>query len=136
MNKVFSLNPKSSKATAVTLGVVLSLIVAAIMLMVSALILTLGSLSESIAFPLSSLSLGVGCFFGSRYTAKKLQEKGYLCGIINGGILFLLNTIVSIIINGFSFTIISLIRFTIVMLAGIIGGITGINSGTTGRLVK
>ena len=136
MNKVFSLNPKSSKGTAVTVGVVLSLLVTFLMMLLSALVLTLGDFSESIAFPLSSLSLGVGSFFGSRYTARKLQEKGYLCGIINGGILFLFNMILSIIINGFSFTALSIIRLIIVMLSGIIGGITGINSRASGRLVK
>ena len=136
MNKVFSLNPKSSKASAVTIGAVLSIVVSFFMILLSALILTLGDFSESIAFPLSSLSLGVGSFFGSRYTAKKLQEKGYLCGIINGGIVFIVNIIISIIANGFSFTALSIIRLLIIMLTGMIGGITGINSGHSSRLVK
>jgi len=136
MNKVFSLNPQSSKATAVTLGVVLSLVIALTALLASALILTLGDLSMNAAPPLSSFSLGLGSFFGSRYTAKKLQEKGYLCGIINGGILFLMTFIIGIILNGFSFTAVSIVRLITVMLCGIIGGITGINSGSSGRLVK
>ncbi len=136
MNKVFSLNPKNSKSTAVTLGVVLSIVISFLMILASALILTLGDFPESVAFPLSSLSLGVGCFFGSRYTAKKLQEKGYLCGMINGGILFIINMIISIIINGFSFSALSVIRLIIILLTAIIGGITGINSGSSARLVK
>lgn len=136
MNKVFSLNPKSSKPAAVTVGVVLSLMISFLMMLISALIITLGDFSESVAFPLSSLSLGIGSFFGSRYTAKKLQEKGYLCGIINGGILFIVNLIISIIANGFSFSALSVIRLVIILLSGIIGGITGINSGSSGRLVK
>ena len=136
MHKVFSLNPKSSKATATTLGVVLSLVVATLSLLLSALILTLGDFSESIALPLSSLSLGLGSCFGSRYTAKRIGEKGYLCGIINGGILFLMTFILGIILNGFSFTAVSVVRLITVMLLGIIGGITGINSGSSGRLVK
>ncbi len=136
MNKVFSLNPKSSKATAITLGAVWGLVVAMAALLLSALALTLGDFSHSIALPLSSLSLGLGSFFGSRYTAKKIGEKGYLCGIINGGILFLMTFILGIILNGFSFTAISIVRLITVMLCGIIGGITGINSDSSGRLVK
>ena len=136
MNKVFSLNPKNSKATAITLGVVWSLAVAVAALLLSSLVLTLGDFSHSIALPLSSLSLGLGSFFGSRYTAKKIGEKGYLCGVINGGILFLMTFILGIILNGFSFTAVSVVRLITVMLLGIIGGITGINSGSSGRLVK
>ena len=136
MNKVFSLNPKSSKPTAITLGLLLSMVVSVAALLLSALILTLGDFSESIALPLSSLSLGLGSFFGSRYTAKRIQEKGYLCGIINSGILFLVTMIIGIILNGFSFTAVSVVRLITVMLLGLIGGITGINSGSGDRLVK
>ena len=136
MNKVFSLNPKSSKPTAITLGLLLSMVVSVAALLLSSLILTLGDFSESIALPLSSLSLGLGSFFGSRYTAKRIQEKGYLCGIINSGILFLVTMIIGIILNGFSFTAVSVVRLITVMLLGLIGGITGINSGSGGRLVK
>lgn len=136
MNKVFSLNPKSSKGTAIAIGLAISLTVATIMIFACALILTLGDFSESIAFPLSSLSLGAGSFLGSRYTAKKLQEKGYLCGIINGGVLYVLNMILGIILNGFSLSVLSIIRFIIVMLSGIIGGILGINSDSPRKYVK
>ncbi len=136
MNKVFSLNPQSSKPTAITVGIVISVAVSVVLILLFALLLTIGNFSESIAFPLSSLSLGIGCFFGSRYTAKRIQEKGYLCGIINGGAVFVFNMILSIIINGFSFTALSVIRLIIVMLLGVIGGITGINTHNSGRLVK
>lgn len=121
---------------AVLTGVILSAMISSVCILLFALIITLMSLTSAAAFPLSSLALGIGCFFGSRYTAKRLQKKGYLCGLLNGSCIFLIATMVALIINPSHFTWMSIIRFAVILLCAMIGGIGGVNGKKDKMLVK
>ena len=76
---------------------------------------------------LSTLSVAAGCFCGSYYAAKKLCEKGYLTGLIIGGAAFFIITAVSLLMGKGGFTFNTLFHFVIIILASVIGGITGVN---------
>lgn len=134
-NKVTA-NQVSTKPQIFLFGSVISLLVSMIFIFLCAGLLTVGNFAHSIAFPLSSLALGIGGFFGSRYVAKKIREKGYLCGLIIGIVLFSVNTVISMALGGFAFTWMSVIRLVIILLMSMLGGILGINSASTKSLVK
>ena len=126
----------SDTPRAILTGVIISTMLSSVCILLFALIITLMSLSTAAAFPLSSLSLGIGCFFGSKYTAKRLNKKGYLCGLINGFCVFLISVIIALCINPANFTWMSMIRLVIILLCSMIGGIGGVNQKKNPMLVK
>lgn len=136
MNKGFKAQNTPSKPTVFAIGVGIALGVTAIMLLAFALLLTVATLPKAAAVPLSSIALGTGALFGARYSAKKLKQKGYLCGVIVGTVIFLISTIVAIILNGLNFTSLTPLRFIIAVLMGMIGGISGINQKSSRSLIK
>ncbi len=136
MKKSYSVSSQLSKPTvfAISLGIAVVTVVAAILLF--SLFMTVVDIPKDYAFPLSSVALGIGSFIGSRFAAKKLMEKGYLCGIILGLLLFVIFTIVAIIVGGAQFTALTPLRLIISVLMGMLGGISGINTKSTRSLVK
>lgn len=136
MKKSYPVATSLSKPTVYAIGTAVAVVVTAIMLLLFALFMTVVDIPKNYALPLSSVSMGVGGFFGARYAAKKLKEKGYLCGLIVGLAVFLINTIIGIFLNGVQFTALTPLRAIISILMAMIGGITGINSSSTRSLVK
>lgn len=73
-----------------------------------------------------SVAVALGAFFNAFYLASKKKSKGYLYGLIVGGITFLLITVIGLIM-GNSITVNTLFHLIIIMLSSIIGGILGVN---------
>lgn len=76
---------------------------------------------------LGSVAIALGSFIGSYYLSAKKGNKGYICGLSDGFATFLLVSLVGLIINKGSITINSLFHLVIFVLAGVIGGICGVN---------
>ena len=136
MKKSYSVSNNLSKPNvfAISLGVAVVTLAAVILLF--SLLITLINIPKNYAFPLSSIALGIGSFVGSRYAAKKLMEKGYLCGIIIGLLLFVIATIIAVIVGGAQFSALTPLRLIISILMGMLGGISGINTKSRRTLVK
>lgn len=75
----------------------------------------------------ATLSIAVGCFFTSFYLGKKIGKKGFLIGLGVGALVFAVATLISLIVNSGSVTIHTLLRFVILLLSSMIGGIIGVN---------
>lgn len=118
------------------LGYGVSLLVSILLFMLFAFIICAADLQKSTAYPLSSLALGIGGGIGAYVGAVKTKKNGILCGIAVGGLLSFTFTVTAIIINGSNFTSLWFIRFTIVLLSSIIGGIIGVNKVSRKSLVK
>lgn len=129
-------NISVSKPRVFGVGILISAVISIIFLFLFAFILTIGNFSEDMALPLSSVSLGIGSFIGARYAAKKINEKGYLCGLIIGFSVFIINLIISLIFNSDNITLFSFIRLVIILLMAMLGGILGINSKDNRSLIK
>lgn len=136
MKKSYSVSSQLSKPTIFAIGFGIAVLVVAVAIMLFSLFMTLIDIPKDYAFPLSSVALGIGSFVGSRIVAKKLMERGYLCGIIIGLLLFVIFTIVAIIVSGAQFTALTPLRLVISVLMGMLGGISGINTKSTRSLVK
>ena len=125
-----------SKPKIIGFGVIISALISIAFIFVFALVLTTTNLNPQMALPLSSVSLGIGSFFGGKYSAKKIGEKGYLWGLIIGLLTFFINLLVSLIFNASEITLFSFIRFIIILIMSMLGGIIGINSKSNNSLVK
>lgn len=136
MKKSYSVSSQLSKPTIFAIGLGIAILVVAVAIMLFSLFMTLIDIPKDYVFPLSSVAIGIGSFIGSRVVAKKLMEKGYLCGIIIGILLFIIFTIVAIIVSGAQFTALTPLRLVISVLMGMLGGVSGINTKSTRSLVK
>ena len=77
-----------------------------------------------------SVAIGLSSFAGAFYLAKRKGNRGYLTGLIIGGITFLIVTLVGMILNDGGITVNTLFHFIIIMLSAITGGIMGVNKNS------
>ncbi len=75
----------------------------------------------------SNISLGLANFFAAYFIAYKQKSKGFLTGLILALVTFALVSIISLIIDEGSVSLNSLLKFIILALSGVIGGIMGVN---------
>ncbi len=135
MKNKFSATISVSRPKIFLFGTILGIISSTVLIFIFAFILTICDLGEAAAFPCSSVSMGLGGFIGAFYSAKKIGEKGYVCGLLIAIIMLVISTIVSMFLNGFNFTEKTLLRALIVVIMSMLGGIIGINKKTK-SLVK
>ncbi len=81
----------------------------------------------------ATLSLSAGCLAASFFVAKKSGSKGWLYGLIVGGVSFAVITLAALMIQRGNVTGTTLFRFIIMMLASLIGGVLGVNRANTHR---
>ncbi len=75
----------------------------------------------------ATISLGVGCFFASWFLGKKIGKKGIVIGILVGGVIFIVATLISLIVNSGALSVHTLLRLIIFLLSSMIGAIIGVN---------
>lgn len=83
----------------------------------------------------ATVSLGMGCFAASYYTARKIGKKGFIIGTAIGGITFLIIALLSLILSNDVFTLNTFFKLIILMLLSFIGGVLGVNSKQNGKYI-
>ena len=76
---------------------------------------------------LGSIAIALGSFVGSYYLSAKKGNNGYIYGLSDGFATFLIVSLVGLIINKGNITLNTLFHLVITVLAGVIGGICGVN---------
>ncbi len=132
----FSKNESPSPKKAMLFSTLAAVIITAVMLFVFAFVMTLCDIPKTLAAPLSSVAVGIGCFFGGRKAASTIGENGYLCGITVAATVVFIITVCGMITFAAGFTAQSLLRAAIALLSGCIGGISGVNKPKKNKLVK
>ena len=74
----------------------------------------------------ATLSVSAGAFAAAFYQAKKARKKGWLYGLLTGGITFAFLTVIGLAFGDGNVTLTSLFRLIILLLASLIGGILGV----------
>lgn len=108
-------------------GLIVSIIVTFIFLALSAFASSNLDLNDNAILILSLISTNIGVATGGFIAGKSNKSKGYLVGIINGIICFIVLTIISFLFSNESMTIISLIKLITFVLSSLTGGILGVN---------
>ena len=109
-------------------GVLFSIVITLICLFILSVVLTYTNVSEEV-IPISIIVIsGVSIFIGSILITKKMKKNGIMYGGIIGLIyILILYFISSIISQGFSLNIYSIIMIFFSIMSGMVGGILGIN---------
>ncbi len=76
----------------------------------------------------ATVSLAIGAFVTSFFASKKIGQKGFIIGLIIGGICFFAVTLVGLMSSKDIFTLNTLFRLIILMLSSLIGGVMGVNN--------
>ena len=126
MSADFSKKDTVNKKSAYLVGAILGVLGTFAAMLIFAAVLLFFNIDRAYATPFATISLAVGSFIASRYTAKKIGDKGYLIGIIIGAVLFVFITALSLIV-GNSLSLNTFFHFVIIMLSSIVGGIMGVN---------
>lgn len=109
-------------------GSLFAIVTSTIFLIIFALLLTYTNLSETSITPVVLAVVGISILMGSYFSTKKIQQNGILNGAIVGIVYMLILYIISsMVFMDFSLGIKSLIIIGCGMIAGIIGGIIGVN---------
>ena len=134
MSDGFAKKDTVNKKSAYIKGGILGVLVSFLVMLVFASLLLFLDIDRAYAVPFATISIAIGTIIASRYTAKKIGEKGYIIGIVIGLTVFVTITCVSLIL-GNVLSINTLFHFVIILLASIVGGIMGVNSNKHKKLI-
>jgi putative membrane protein (TIGR04086 family) len=86
-----------------------------------------GNMPDAITAPLMIVLTGIGTFIGGYASGKTSREKGMVYGMVCGFIMFVLFFLGGFATTRNSVTLLTVIRLFTMLLAGAVGGITGVN---------
>lgn len=110
------------KGSGVALGITL------LLLFIFAVVLTYTNIEESVIKPVIIIVTAISILIGSSLSTLKIKKNGLLNGAIVGFIyIFSLYIISSITGSGFNLNIISIVMLVASVVAGMVGGIIGVN---------
>ena len=89
--------------------------------------LTVGNVPAMIISPVTVIFLAFGSFVGGFSSARFSEEKGFLCGAFSGVIFFIAAWISGAFFDSFGFGTAAIIKATMIIIAGSLGGIIGVN---------
>lgn len=115
----------------VTVGIVVTLLSMLLMAVLSAAV----GLGEATASPLASVCAAAGSLCAAFLCSKKIGSGGLLNGLICGAVMFLIVLLISLAVDRSGVTLMTLFHFVIILLAALIGGILGVNSGNKRKIV-
>lgn len=109
-------------------GSILAIIITIIFLLVFSLVLTYTNIPEKTMLPVITIVTAISILVGSIISVSKIEKKGIINGALVGLIYILTIYIISSISKGnFEITINSAILIISAILAGMLGGIIGVN---------
>ncbi len=119
---------ESNNVIKVLKGIIISCIITFVLLFIYAIVLTYTNLGENTIGPVIIAITGVSILAGSSMTTSSIKKNG----ILNGGIIGLTYMLViyllsSILGNEFTLNMYSIMMIGIGIIAGMIGGIVGVN---------
>ncbi len=117
------------------IGFAVSVAICFIFMLIFALFLSKRDSNETLALVLSFISQTLGALVGGFVSAKLNRQNGLIVGLANGGILFLVYTILSMVISGASLTLLTLIRLLLLEISSMLGGILGVNINKKPKLI-
>lgn len=110
-------------------GVVIAIVSSMVLLLIFSAILTYTTISESVLNPVIIIISAVSILLASQLATRKIKKNGIMNGGIIGGIYIILIYLLSSIVTGnFSLGINAIIMIIVSIIAGMLGGIVGVNT--------
>lgn len=134
MNKNFG-EKNTGKYKIIISSVLIGLTVTALLILIFSVIMFATEMNKDYAVILATASVAAGSFAAAFYAAKTVQSKGFMVGLIVGGITFLAVTLISLIIDKGALSMNTLFHFIIFMLSSLIGGIMGVNKAANKKYI-
>lgn len=114
---------------------IIEIIVTVVSMILFSIIMFLAEIKYEYSSLFGTLSLAIGLFVATYFTALKKKSKGLLTGLISGSITFLIVLIISFILDSGTLTYNTFFHLIIFLLSAIIGGILGVNKATTKKFI-
>lgn len=110
-------------------GVIIAIVASMILLLVFSAVLTYTKISESVSNPVIIVITGVSILIASQISTRKIKKNGIVNGGIIGGIYIIILYLISSIVTGnFSLGINAIVMIISSIIAGMFGGIIGVNA--------
>jgi putative membrane protein (TIGR04086 family) len=110
-------------------GMLTSLVFAFICILVTSMIVTWTSLSESSLPTITYLINMVASLLGAFVSARKAGEKGWYFGGITALAYAVTITVIGLVVASVSFSLYHVVQIALMSLVGIFGGMIGVNTG-------
>lgn len=121
-------NELSSNLIRIVKGSITSIVITLILLFVFAILLTYTNIQENVINPVVIVITAISILIGSSVSTLKIKKNGLLNGALVGIIYILtIYLISSITVSGFSCNINTIIMIGSSIIAGMLGGIIGVN---------
>ena len=128
MEKIEKTTRSTSNFVTILIGSLISLIISIVLLLVISIILTYTDVSENIITTSVIIISALSIFIGSIISAININKNGIINGSIVGAIYMItIYLLSSIFVTGFSVNAQSIIMIIVSIVAGMIGGIIGVN---------
>lgn len=111
----------------VLVGVVGALLVSLLLLSMFSIVMTIRDLPSVVILLLACVSIAGGAFVGGMVAARLIRNRGLLTGAVTGLTFFLILYLTGLIMHQAGMDVWLLVKVAVAMLAGGIGGITGVN---------
>ena len=123
-----SLDDNKKIIKAIILGVMSSACIMAILMSITAVILTTSALLpyEYLTYIMFFIE-AISVFFGGYIASRINKSKGLILGFINGSIIFTAITLSGLFTSGDTITYLTLLKLVIILVFSILGGIKGVN---------
>lgn len=135
MNKRKRNEPNNKYLRPLLTGIITGALVIAAIIMLCALFFVIRDMPQTAAMPIALVAAGIGSIIGGVAAARSMREQGMIIGGLTGLALFAITFIVSLFIDGGTFSIFTPMRFIIMTLAGALGGILGVNSSAKRKMI-
>ena len=115
--------------------VILNVFVTALFIFIFSVIMYFVQAGYEYSTVLATVALGAGALISSFYAAKNTKKRGFLVGLLVGGAVFLIVTLISLFVDKGGVTLNTFFHFIIIMLSALIGGISGVNKSNKQKYI-
>lgn len=109
------------------IGTGIGILLTSILIFAMAAVLTVGNIPAMLIAPITVIFLALGAFYGGFISAKSTGEKGLFCGCTSAIIFFFIAWITGMFFDISGFGVAAVIKFSMIVVSGGLGGIIGVN---------
>lgn len=126
---------KSSKYKLIFTTAIIEIAVTLIAMLIFSVLMFIAEIKYEYSSLFGTLSVAIGLFIATYFTARKKGNKGLLTGLITGGVTFIIVLIISLILDNGGFTYNTIFHLIIFILSAVIGGILGVNKAVSKKYI-